>query len=425
MTTAKLTLRRDSRFIIGLLCVVYFASYFSRLDYATVLAEIIVSEGLLKSDAALVTTACFITYGVGQLISGWLGDRISPKWLIFTGLSCTAVLNFLMPLCGSVGLMAAVWGANGLAQAMLWPPMVRLMAGYLDADGFAKGCVNTSIASSAATIALYLLAPGLITLGGWRGVFRAATGLSLLTAAAWLLLMTLFEKKHGAVAVGSAAATALNTQKEGDTAGVSMRTLIFSEGLLFAMVGIIMQGILRDGVTTWLPSYLVEVFHLETGSSILSSVIIPIFSIFSFWACATLNRRLFKNNEVRFSVVLFLVGGVLSLAMAALFNTSAVCSALLAALLTACMHGVNLMLICNLPARFASTGKVSLISGVLNACTYIGSAVSTYGFALIAQGAGWQATVLCWAGVCLVGAGACVVTGHKAKALLQAPVENS
>ena len=104
--------------------------------------------------------------------------------------------------------------------------------------------------------------------------------------------------------------------------------------------------------------------------------------------------------------------------MAALFTASAACSVLLAAALTGCMHGVNMMLICNLPARFAATGKVSLISGVLNACTYIGSALSTYVFALAAQRFGWRVPVLCWAGVCVLGAAACTLGGPRCRRML-------
>lgn len=46
---------------------------------------------------------------------------------------------------------------------------------------------------------------------------------------------------------------------------------------------------------------------------------------------------------------------------------------------TACMHGVNLILVCMLPVFFKEGGNVSTVSGTLNACTYVGSAFSTIG----------------------------------------------
>lgn len=400
------------RFVVWALCAVYFAGYFARLDYAVVIAEIVRSEGILKSDAALATTACFVTYGAGQIFSGWLGDRISPKWLIFTGLAASALLNAALPLCPNVGSMVAVWACNGVAQAMLWPPMMRMMTGYLPGEWVEKCCVDTLVASSSATILLYLAAPVVLGIGSWRVLFALAAGISGAVALGWILAMGAFEKKHGVVAVGPRAASGNSAEETGG--GFSMMALLTEGGLLFAMTAIVMQGTLRDGVTTWLPSYLSEVFRLPTASSILSSVIIPIFSIFAVKVCAALNRKFFRE-ELRCSRFLFCLGGALSLAMAVLFTTSAACSALLAATLTGCMHGINLMLICDLPARFTATGKVSLISGVLNACTYIGSALSTYVFAVIAQSFGWRVTVACWVGVCVLGAGACAIGGPRCR----------
>ena len=399
-----------------LLALVYFASYITRLNYAAVIAEIVESENILKSDAALATTASFITYGLGQLVSGWLGDRVSPKWLLVFGLLLTAGMNLTMPVCGSVAAMVAVWGINGFAQSMLWPPIVRLMAAYFDRDWYDRACFYTLVGSSSANILLYITAPLVIRTIGWRGLFYVCAGGALVICAVWILCMGAFEKKHGVVEQGRPGRTAMNTAAPGDTAGVSLRALILGEGLLFVLVSIVMQGILKDGVTTWLPSYLVEVFHMDTGSSILSSVILPVFSILSFKLCGWLNRKT-CDNEIIFSVILFAVGSVCSLALAALFTTSAAVSVVLVAILTGSMHGVNLMLICTLPARFAHTGKVSLISGVLNACTYVGSAISTYGFALIAQAFGWRTTVVCWAVIAGIGLVMCAIGGRKCRSI--------
>ena len=103
--------------------------------------------------------------------------------------------------------------------------------------------------------------------------------------------------------------------------------------------------------------------------------------------CSVIAGQLFGGREygqVRTAVyTTFLSGGVLC--------------ALLMAVITGCMHGVNLMLIGNLPAYFAKYGKVSTVSGLLNACTYIGSALSTYGFAALSDRFGWGFTIAGWA----------------------------
>lgn len=61
--------------LILLCCVVYFTSYLTRHNYAAALAEIVRSMGITKEQGSFAITGMFITYGLGQLLSGWLGDR--------------------------------------------------------------------------------------------------------------------------------------------------------------------------------------------------------------------------------------------------------------------------------------------------------------------------------------------------------------
>ena len=62
--------------------MVYFVSYFSRKDFAAVMAGMISDGSISRANAGLVGTMLFAFYGVGQLISGYLGDKMKPRSLI-------------------------------------------------------------------------------------------------------------------------------------------------------------------------------------------------------------------------------------------------------------------------------------------------------------------------------------------------------
>jgi OPA family glycerol-3-phosphate transporter-like MFS transporter len=83
---------------------------------------------------------------------------------------------------------------------------------------------------------------------------------------------------------------------------------------------------------------------------------------------------------------------------------------LLMAVIVAAMHGINLMLITVVPKRFAKSGKVATYSGILNACTYVGAAISSYGFAALAESFGWSFTILTWVIIAALGAVVCFLT---------------
>jgi OPA family glycerol-3-phosphate transporter-like MFS transporter len=87
-----------------------------------------------------------------------------------------------------------------------------------------------------------------------------------------------------------------------------------------------------------------------------------------------------------------------------------VTSVLLISLLTGSMNGVNFILISMLPAYFRKKGNTSLMTGVLNCCVYVGSAVSTYVFPLIANGGDWSTTIITWFVIAFVGTAVCLIT---------------
>ena len=97
------------RRITALCAAFYFTSYFTRFAYSCVMVEIIRTTGTDKTTASSALTALFVTYGIGQLISGWLGDRISPKWMMAGGLMLSAGMNLLIPFCSVGPEMTIVW----------------------------------------------------------------------------------------------------------------------------------------------------------------------------------------------------------------------------------------------------------------------------------------------------------------------------
>lgn len=328
----------------------------------------------------MALTGSFITYGAGQIISGILGDRWNPKRLVSCGLAVTVLMNILLPFCGDPWLICAVWCVNGFAQSFMWPPMVRLMSVKLSPDEYQKATVRVSWGSSVGTILLYLCSPIILNVLPWKWVFWicAACGIGMLLV--WM----------------KAAPNAFLTQSKIQQAEQKKNIKgIFSPLMLAVMVAIVLQGMLRDGVTTWMPSYISETYHLGSSISILSGVLLPLFSICSLQAASRMYGGRLKS-PVTCASIIFALGAVTAFGLFLLNGTNAVSSILLSALLTGCMHGVNLMLICMIPPFFQKEGNVSAVSGILNSCTYIGSAISTYGIARLSQEIGWQYTVLLW-----------------------------
>lgn len=404
MTAVPAKRRAEARRLTLLCAAVYFCSYLTRLDYGAVMVEMVRAEGFSRVDASAALTGLFITYGFGQLISGYLGDRVKPQLLIFFGLIACGLMNLLIPFCPSPAWMTVVWSVNGLAQAMMWPPLVRIMSQHMTESEYKVATVHVSWGSSLSTIVIYLMIPLLLKVSSWRGVFYCAAAVGMGMAAFW---MARYGRVERTLPLQEQAAPADEPGDAGKSGG-GLRALM---PLLAIMMGVIIcQGTLRDGITTWMPTYLADTYHMESGKSILTGVLLPLFGMVCYQIVLWMNRKLVKN-ELQCAAIIFGVGLVSLLALRLLHAHSFALSVLILAFAVASMHGVNLIMTCMTPKYLAGSGKISMISGLLNACTYIGSALSMYGVALIADRFGWTVTESLWCAVALLGtlcAAACV-----------------
>lgn len=372
----------------------YLISYVTRINYGAVISEICAAENMQKSLVSLALTMSAVTYGTGQLISGFLGDRLNPKRLIFGGLLLTAATNLIIPVCTSPYQMAAVWAVNGFAQAFMWPPLVKIMATLFTSEDYKKACVIVTWGSSFGTIAVYALSPVCISLFGWRGVFVVSAFFAVLMSVIWMKKCR-FEN-------GSTHFVTNKITETNEKFGVKYLVLM---GLI--MFAIVLQGILRDGVTTWMPSYISETFNLDRRAAILTGVILPVFSIGAIQLTSVIYRKFIKS-ELMLASVVFFAGFISALLLFSVNGKSAPFSILFSAVLTACMYGVNIVMTCMVPPYFAKYGNISFMSGLLNFCTYIGSAASGAGLALFSEKFGWSATIVLWAVIALAGGLICL-----------------
>ena len=392
--------KKYSRFgIIALCCMVYFVSYFSRKDFAAVMAGMITDGAIGRANAGLVGTMLFIFYGVGQLLSGYLGDKIRPKYLIMMGLSVTGMCNAMMSVIPE-GAMIAVWGLNGLAQAMLWPPIVKILAHYLDHDTYVTAHLAVTSAAHVATVLLYVFVPICLSFMSWNTVFVCAGALAFLSMAVFAIAMRFILPES---------AEPVSYVKKSDKAEGqgNILAILRESGIFTVFVCIVVIGFLRDGIESWLPMLYSEAFGKDVSESTLVSMILPVFSIVSIALVTPLHKKGMLKNEVKGTALLFALALVAAIPLAffvsmdgAFFSIAAL---LLTALICGAMHGANFLLISCLPGRFARYGRAATVSGVCNSCVYVGAAISTYGIALISEAMGWSLTVASWCAILIVG----------------------
>ncbi len=375
-----------------LLCAIaYTTALFGRLSYSSVMAEIILQEGLTKAQAGLIGTALCGIYGVFQIFSGIIGDYISPKKLIFTGVLSSAILNLLMGLSSTYGLMLVLWSLNGVFQSFVWSPVARIFAEMMPPSYRKRACSNAAITFPLATVIIYCVASVMLATSSWRSVFFIASVLMLLVSILWFVRMSWFEREtqeHGETET-----IVLNEQEQ--KSGGSLLQIMIVSGVIFAVVSAISHGMVRDGIQSWVPSLLTDNFHFSTSISVALAIILPLLNITGVF----ITKAIAKNhihNELNGSIAFFSCT-ILSLTLLYFVcNSNAILSLVMMTIASTCMVGSNIMIINLMPVHFGAIGRSSSITGVLNCSAYIGSALSSYGIGIVADHFGWSAAVLVW-----------------------------
>lgn len=403
--------KKMSILLIGLCFLVYAATYLGRLNYTAVLAEIINSGVVTKGEAGGIGTGFFLAYGIGQLLSGYLGDKLPPKWMVFGGLLMSAILNAGMWAVAKPWLMVVLWSANGIAQAFIWSPLLKTVVEYLDVDSRKKASIFLNCSVPVGTVIAYGMTAYIVSTGSWRTVFLTAFIILAVVAVLWIISMTALDsgfKRIGRIYQ--------NTQPVGADKGerFSIIRMLAESGLLFVMTALMVQGALKDGVTAWIPVYIAETYSVSTSAAIFSTMLIPLANLVGI-VLASLVDRFIGKGELRTAGIFF---GFCTAVLFVLWITSGksivIAFCMLAAGTTA-MMAVNTMLVAVVPARFGKLGKTSLISGILNSSVYIGSAASTYGIGAVSANWGWSPTILIWIFAAAAGVLCCFYTIKKWK----------
>ena len=381
---------RKAKGLALLFTATYMVSYITRINFGAIISEIEADTHITRTLLSMAVTGSFITYGIGQIISGIFGDWFSPKKLVRSGLIISVLMNIIIPFCKTPYQMLAVWCVNGFAQAFMWPPIVKLMVAAFSEEYYKKMAVRISWASSYGTIITYFLAPILITVANWKAVF-------LFSACCGIVMIILWNKY--CIDIKDITQESIDSIASNKHSGVK---ILFAPVVIAIMLAIILQGMLRDGVATWMPSYISDTYHLGTAVSILSGVILPLFSILCTYVASVLYRKKLKN-PVLCSAIMFFIGAISTAGLYYGSGNNVILSVICASLLTGSMHGVSSMLTAMVPPFFKKYGNISTVTGILNACAYVGSGISTFGIAILSENIGWQSTLIIWCIIAVTG----------------------
>ncbi|MGB9682885.1 MAG: MFS transporter, partial [bacterium] len=105
----------------------YAGAYLCRTNLSIIIPNLIRDLGWDKAFIGLIGSLFFWSYAFGQLINGYIGDRVNSKIFIFISLFFSSLINITLGSMNNRVLFTILWGMNGFLLSMLWGPIVRTL----------------------------------------------------------------------------------------------------------------------------------------------------------------------------------------------------------------------------------------------------------------------------------------------------------
>ena len=371
--------------------ILYFFCQICRTDLSACMVDLLPDLGIAKDAMGLAITAGYIAYAVGMSINSLLTDRTNPRLMICAAMFCCAATHLGIRLLPYLPVMIVLWCINGYAQSAVWPSIVRLTADNLPAEQQESALRIVSLFQHAGSLSCFLIVPAELALGGWRTAMSVTAAACLTLGFVWSLMRDL--------------RTASQTTQMQKKRAAKLNWQFFRRGkLLYFMGAACLTGMIRDGLTSWAPVYFSEEFSLNATLSLILSAVLPAAKILALAVHPAVQKKVPKT---RTQLIVFYVGCAAAACIVLLANFAGwtLAAAGFMAVMLCLMVCTDLSFTISIPIQFGSVGRSATVSGILDCMLYLGAAISSYLFALLAQWGGWTATIVSWIVIPLVAIG--------------------
>ncbi|MBR4943605.1 MAG: MFS transporter, partial [Clostridia bacterium] len=337
----KDTSARRSVWLIVLCWLVYTCSYIGKLGYNANVTQIETAFNVTHADAGMVSTFFFFAYGGGQIVNGLFCKKYNIRYVILGGLLVSGFCNLSAGIVSNFTILKYLWLLNGASLSLLWTSLVRVLSETLDEKYLGKAIFAMGTTVATGTFLVYGMSALFVAVSTFRITFYVAGLLLPAIALVWLFAYPALTKKSVEEGAQDECLTMEKTQAKNDK-GIKAMGFSFAVFALFAVV----DNLVKDGLTTWTPMVMKELYSLPDYASILLTLCLPILAVFGTSLAVNLHKKI-KDfvwmNTLLFIVSSALIGLVILFLPKDVFVVTLVCFALISCLMASVNNVVTSM----------------------------------------------------------------------------------
>lgn len=367
----------------------------------------------------LVVSVATVVYAISKFLSGIVGDRANPRFLLGLGLFGSALTSCFFGFGHGLVFFVGMWALNNLFQGMGAPPCVRLLTSWYSPReiGRAWGIWNASHQIGGALIALW--AGWLVATYGWRSAFWAPACVGFL-GSAWVL----WRLTDSPEAMGLPPVEVFRGEAKADPKPQLPFREIFKTHILrnkqvwIVSVANFFVYIVRIGVLSWTPKYLIEAkgFTLQEASYSLSGF--ELAGIFGAYGAGWLSDCVFRGRRAPVSVAFMALLVAFLIALFMVPHRGVAVMTLLFCAIGFLVYGPQ-MLVGVAAADFATKEAAASAVGLTGLFGYVGASVCGVATGVLVDAFGWNAALWLYVGATIVGCGLLTLTWKHRSPLMK------
>lgn len=375
-------------FIIGSTCTVaYMMVYFVR-NILSVVSPKMMEEGMYsEANIGSLSSVFFITYAIGQLINGILGDRIKAKYMMSFGLILAGISNLVFCFkSASFSLIYVSYALCGFFLSMIYGPMTKLVAENTE-PLYASRCsvgynFSSHLGSPIAGIAAVFLA--------WHLVFLCGGAALITMGVACFIIFSVLEKRG--IITYAPKETKAKTKN-------GIKALFKRKIIKFTAISIL-TGIVRTTVVFWLPTYYTQYLSFTTDESAVVFTVTSLITSLNAFVAIMIYEKLNRNIDATL-LLSFSLSAVFFLSC--IFVKQPIVNIVFINLAIFTANCASSLLWSRYCPGLRSTGLVSSATGFLDFVSYMAASVSSTIFANAVSVIGWKGLITVWFALMAIG----------------------
>lgn len=340
----------------------YVIAYLCRVNFSSAMLKL--SEGMQVSAAQLGTigSAFFAVYAVGQLINGYIGDKLSPYKFVAIAICGTGVLNAAVSLTKEYLPLLILWTLNGYFQSMLWGPLMRILSEHFSAAHTVRVSMGMSMSMVVGYITSWAIFGRCFFYRPWQMYFLVPAFLALGVGVWWL------------VRLGGEGPPCAEKNKNTLTSR-ELAALVRERRLWLVALVCLCMGLIKESLSLWAPVLLTEMLGIRTEDSLLLVAIIPLANLGGILVAG---KGMQHKNSVKATLLSLFLGAVCcTISLFFTYRALPILSVFAIAGVSGLMYGCNSLLLSYLPISFKGVNVVSTLVGMFDFSSYMGAAMSS------------------------------------------------